>query len=289
MPELPEVETMIRGIRGALMDSTVVAIRACRTRCRPISIQPTLANINRQVRGRTIQAVERYGKRIVLIHDNQARLVVEPRMTGLMVVATPPDQAHLRLEWQLTNPEGQPQSVWFWDQRGLGTVTLYSAESFEERFANGRLGPDALAMTPSRWELACARTRRPIKILLLDQQVVAGIGNLYASEILHRARIHPQAVAAQLRPAELQRLHEATEAILLKAIEYEGSTLSDGTYRNALNHDGSYQNEHTVYDRAGQPCPICGTEIIRIVQAQRSTFYCERCQPLPGRQHPRKR
>src|SRR5690606_2394848 len=117
--------------------------------------------------------------------------------------------------------------------------------------APGRLGVDALEMTVDQWVEALARTSRPIKVALLDQSLVAGIGNLYASEILFRSGIRPQTPANRLSVARIRKMAEAVDAILQMAIKYEGSTLSDGTYRNALNQDGGYQNAHQVYDREG--------------------------------------
>ena len=114
---------------------------------------------------------------------------------------------------------------------------------------------------------------------MLDQKKVAGIGNLYASEILHLSRIDPETRSRDLSPRQVRRMAVAVKEVLLDAIEHEGSTLSDGTYRNALNKAGGYQNAHRVYDREGDLCPTCHrSEIVRIVQAQRSTFFCRRCQ-----------
>ena len=124
--------------------------------------------------------------------------------------------------------------------------------------------------------LELARAGR--KVALLDQAAIAGVGNLYASELLHVAHVHPQRRCDQLTKAQWERIHAAMVDVLEAAIRYEGSTLSDGTYRNALNKAGGYQNEHRVYDKANQPCPICQAEIARIIQAQRSTFFCPRCQ-----------
>ena len=122
-------------------------------------------------------------------------------------------------------------------------------------------------------------SRREIKVALLDQRTVAGIGNLYASEILHVAGVHPQQRCDRLTRSQWQLIHQATQEVLSEAIRYEGSTLSDGTYRNALNKSGSYQNHHRVYARTGEPCNSCNAgRIRRIVQAQRSTFYCPQCQ-----------
>jgi formamidopyrimidine-DNA glycosylase len=116
-------------------------------------------------------------------------------------------------------------------------------------------------------------------VALLDQQALAGIGNLYAAEILHEARLHPQTPCSRLSAQHWRRLAAAITRVLEEAIRYEGSTLSDGTYRNALNLAGSYQNEHRVYDRAGLRCPTCTRgRVRRIVQAQRATFFCPNCQ-----------
>ncbi len=203
-------------------------------------------------------------------------------MTGLMVLSDPPTRSHLRLQWVLEGDARQP-SLWFWDRRGLGTVSLYTAAEFDELCRSGRIGPDALSMRSADWRRLRERTRRPVKVALLDQKLVAGIGNIYASEILHRSGIGPGVSAAALSDSELTRLAAATREILRTAIRLEGSTLGDGTYRNALNQDGGYQNQHRVYGRQGQQCLTCRrAHIVRIVQAQRSTFFCPQCQSRDG-------
>jgi formamidopyrimidine-DNA glycosylase len=278
MPELPEVETMVRGIRPFVEGRSIVALRACPCRCRPILMQPRPAAMSRRAANRRISRVYRRAKRVVLELDGGDAFVIEPRMTGLMLLHDPPDREHLRLEWRLSGKR-EFNSVWFWDRRGLGTVRLLSAEDLQKHLFQSKLGPDALEMTLEAWEQRLARTARPIKVALLDQNLVAGIGNLYASEILHVAGIHPDVRADRIRGERLRRLHEATRTVLETAIRYEGSTLGDGTYRNALNQSGSYQNEHRVYQRAGETCLTCGKgEILRTVQAQRSTFFCPACQ-----------
>lgn len=278
MPELPEVETMVRGIRPHVAGRSIDDVLRPRCLCRPIAIRPGLRTLRARTRGRRIDSVERLAKRVLLRLDSGDVFAIEPRMTGLMLLSDPPDRGHLRLEWRLGG-ESEVRSLWFWDRRGLGTITLYTADEFQSRLQAGRIGPDALSMTVDDWRAACARTARPIKVALLDQKLAAGIGNLYASEILHEARIHPAASSDRLSRPQIVRLQAATQHILSEAIRYEGSTLGDGTYRNALNQNGGYQNEHRVYARAGQSCPRCrrGT-IERCVQAQRSTFYCPHCQ-----------
>jgi formamidopyrimidine-DNA glycosylase len=244
-----------------------------------MTIAPRLMTLSQRVTGQTITAVRRIAKRVVLDVTDGASLVIEPRMTGLMLLSDPPDQTHLRVEWVLDG-ESPYRSLWFWDQRGLGTLRWFAPGALATALLSGKLGPDALTVSIESWIEICGRTARPIKVALLDQKLIAGIGNLYASEILHVAGISPDRPADRLRGDDVARLRAATIDVLETAILYEGSTLGDGTYRNVLNQNGSYQNAHRVYDRAGERCPTCceGT-VIRIVQAQRSTFFCPVCQP----------
>jgi formamidopyrimidine-DNA glycosylase len=184
------------------------------------------------------------------------------------------------LRFRLDLADGPIESIWYWDRRGLGSVRLLSAKQFRERLGEGTLGPDALALSADGLRARLYASRRAIKVALLDQRAVAGVGNLYASEILHLAGIHPAKRCDKLSLAQWQAIHARMIEILNLAIEHEGSTLSDGTYRNALNKAGGYQNHHRVYDRAGEICLTCARkEVVRIVQAQRATFYCPNCQP----------
>ena len=233
MPELPEVETMVRGIRPGIEGRQLEDVVRPLCRCKPIAIQPAFSVLRRRVKGRVIDRVWRRAKRIVLELNSGDSFLIEPRMTGLMLVADPPDVEHLRFEWRLA---GTGTNLWFWDRRGLGTISLCRPEERDAIFS--RLGPDALEITPDQWWARLSVARRDIKVALLDQKLV-----------------------------------------LEEAILHEGSTLSDGTYRNVLNQDGGYQNSHRVYDREGLPCLTCDSGTIeRIVQAQRSTFFCSRCQ-----------
>lgn len=278
MPELPEVETMVRGIRPFLEGRRILAVKECPTHCRPITMVPTIKRLAKASVGQTVTQVRRLGKRVVLDLSNLSSVVVEPRMTGLMLLANPPDVEHLRIEWQLDG-DHEYNSVWFWDRRGLGTIRLYQAGELDQVYGPDSLGPDALTLTVSHWKERLLATTRAVKVALLDQKLVAGIGNLYASEILHVAGIDPRRSSKKLSAKQLERLDQATRAVLERAIEYEGSTLGDGTYRNALSQSGRYQNEHRVYMREDQTCTTCGIgTIVRLVQAQRSTFYCPKCQ-----------
>ncbi len=280
MPELPEVETMRRGI-AAVAGSRIAGLRRPRSRLQSIQIDPPLAAFRRRAVGRRVVAVGRLGKRIVLELDSADRIVLEPRMTGLVLLADPPDAAHLRLVFALTG--GSVAELLFWDRRGLGVARLVSPRQFAQRYGPDRLGPDALEVSAAVLRQRLEASRRAIKVALLDQHALAGVGNLYASEILHRAGIHPALPCRRLRPAQWTRLHAAMQEVLRAAIRHQGSTLRDGTYRIARNQPGNYQFCHLVYQRVGQRCLRCGgADVVRIVQCQRSTFFCPACQAKRG-------
>tara|TARA_E500000305_G_scaffold111584_1_gene125690 strand:+ start:233892 stop:234740 length:849 start_codon:yes stop_codon:yes gene_type:complete len=282
VPELPEVETMVRGIREAVEGRKIKDFRNCPCPCKPISMKPGIKSIRTKALNQTVTSVRRRAKRVILDLENGYSFVIEPRMTGLMLLSDPPDTGHLRLEWTLQKGRSS-RSLWFWDRRGLGTVQLLSQKEQALVLGPQKLGPDALEITANELKQRLAKTSRAIKVALLDQKMVAGIGNLYASEMLHQSRIHPERTADQLSTAEIRSLHKAMQQILKTAIRYEGSTLGDGTYRNALNQSGGYQNQHQVYGQEEKNCPSCkGAQIIRIVQAQRSTFFCPCCQIIPS-------
>jgi len=276
MPELPEVETMRRGILS-VVGTKIQRVSYPRSSYKPIVITPSRRALRERLKGRTIEAVERIGKRVALKTDDDQTLIFEPRMTGLVLLADPPNLIHLRCEFHLSG--GDPSRLLFWDRRGLGSVKLFRRKELEQEYGPNKLGPDALQVTGEMLDQRLRESRREVKVALLDQKVVAGIGNLYASEILHRAQIHPAASCQRLNRIQWKRIADSTLFILREAIKYEGSTLSDGTYRNALNQAGDYQSQHCVYDREGKVCPECDrSEIVRIVQCQRSTFYCPHCQ-----------
>lgn len=276
MPELPEVETMRRGI-AAIQGSRIAGAERLQCRKRPILMQPRPAELAKRLTGARIDEVGRLGKRVVLLLDSGDRLIFEPRMTGLVLVADPPTQEHLRFRLDLAR--GPIPHVWYWDRRGLGSVRLLNERQFAGQLGDGRLGPDALAISYEELRERLKGSRRAIKVALLDQRAVAGVGNLYASEILHLAGVHPAKRCDLLSTEQWQTIHGRMLEVLHLAIRHEGSTLSDGTYRNALNKAGGYQNHHRVYDRAGENCIGCErSQIVRIVQSQRATFFCPGCQ-----------
>ncbi len=264
---------MCRGIH-AIIGKRIRAVGTPPCRFRPIQIRPCIEDINKRLAGSCVVAIVRLGKRVV-IQTREDSLILQPKMTGLVTLDQPPDPEHVRLQVELPGRV----KLRFWDRRGLGTVELIANRELQAQIVTGRLGPDALVIEAEEFIARLRTTRRPIKVALLDQRLIAGIGNLYASEMLFVARINPTKPATSISALRLRRLHQAMREILNLAIIHEGSTLSDGTYRNALNNPGNYQSLHRVYDKAGQLCDACHKETIRrIVQAQRSTFYCPNCQ-----------
>ncbi len=275
MPELPEVETMRRGLLP------VVGCRIERVELppcdrKPITMAPEFTVFAERLRGIEITGIGRLGKRVLVELGDHSTIVIEPRMTGLVLLAEPPTREHLRLRLVLNS--GDHPELLVWDRRGLGTIRLLSRDELNGTLRQ-RLGPDALVITANELRANFGCSRRSIKPALLDQQGVAGIGNLYAAEILFLARVDPRVRCDKLTRDQWSRIQHSIGEVLNDAILHEGSTLSDGTYRNALNEAGGYQNHHRVYDRAGETCQRCATrDIRRIVQTGRSTFFCPGCQ-----------
>ena len=278
MPELPEVETMCRGIacfRGKIIATTQFP----RHTLRPSPIEPRPRTMAAKLHRSRIMDITRLGKRAVLrIQHNETPvdsfLVFEPRMTGLLLRVSPPTHQHVRLA--ITTRE--KQRLIFWDRRGLGTITLIDKSTFEARFGSHALGPDALTITGVALHTKIHSSRRHIKVALLDQKILAGVGNIYASEILHEAKVDPRTRCHRLSQTTCDRIATACSRILHHAIKMEGSSIGDETYRTADNRPGRYQRFHKVYGRSDNKCLRCETKIQRVVQAQRSTFFCPQCQ-----------
>ncbi len=246
---------------------------------RPILLRPRIDVFDRRVRGQRIVDVGRRGKRVMIELEDHT-IVIEPRMTGLVLLADPPGEDHLRLRINLLG--GTSRELLFWDRRGLGTVRLLNRREVADQI-DARLGVDALEITAEQLRTRLGKSRRAVKVALLDQSAVAGIGNLYAAEILFLAGVDPRTRCDRVTRSQWDRIQKATAVVLADAIRHEGSTLSDGTYRVAINGEGGYQNYHRVYDRADSSCPRCGKgKIRRIVQTQRSTFFCPVCQRKSG-------
>ncbi len=276
MPELPEVETMRRGLLKTL-GGTITAIDEPIIPYRPIKIYPSITQFRKRAVGAVIVAVNRIAKRVLVELDSGDSIVLQPKMAGIAMISDPPSQQHTRLVFELAG--AQAERFLYWDRRGLGTVSLWSPAEVEDHLGPDKLGPDASIVDEKTFVDRFCAIDRNVKVALLDQKIVCGIGNLYAVEILHAAKVHPATRCNAIGKKQWKHIHRETIRILCDAIESEGSTLRDGTYRNAINGEGNYQNRHLVYDRADELCLTCHKgKILRIVQSQRSTFYCPKCQ-----------
>jgi len=242
---------------------------------------PPAGVLARRLARRVVGGVARRGKRILIelvATSSRPRewLVIEPRMTGLLLVVDPPSAEHVRLVVRLS--AGRVERFTFWDRRGLGTIRLVDDAGLEAACGAARLGPDGLAITGEMLAERIGRSRRAVKVALLDQRAVAGIGNIYASEILFRVGIDPRRRCRTLSRGSWDRIAAAARRVLGEAIRLEGSSIGDETYRTADARVGRAQSRHRVYGLAGRPCSRCGGAVVRVVQAQRATFFCPGCQ-----------
>ncbi len=272
MPELPEVETVVRDLRPLLVGRSFAAVRAGQRKLR----RPWKRSWAAQLVGATVQAVHRRGKWIVLDLDAGPRLVVHLGMTGQLTMARDGASVkdHTHLVFDLTGG-GQLR---FRDTRRFGSVELFADAAAVQVFLAERLGPEPTELDPTAFRAVLRRTGRTLKAALLDQTVVAGVGNIYADEALHRAGLHPERRGRTLTDTEADRLRESIAAVIAAAIEHRGSTIRDYVGGSGLR--GGYQDEFRVYGRTGEPCPGCAARIEVVRVAGRSSHYCPGCQKI---------
>jgi formamidopyrimidine-DNA glycosylase len=286
MPELPEVESVRRSLEPCLTGRGVTRVE-CRRRdvvvapgdppggfsrhrghARPVPIVPGML-----LEGRTIRGLDRRGKQLALLTDSGPALIVHLGMTGRLEHTTGGDDPpHTHLVWVLDDGS----RLRFADPRRFGLVRIAPAGPAP---LWAELGPDALTIGARTLHGAVCRSRRAIKAILLDQAVLAGVGNIYADEALHASGVHPARPGASLDAAETGRLAREIRGVLGRAVRAGGSTVRD--YRDGAGRPGSYQHRHRVYGRGGLACVSCGGVLEQGTIAQRTTVWCPRCQP-PG-------
>ncbi len=279
MPELPEVETVRRGLQRAVVGRRFVHVEISGARTARRTSPQAVAD---GLRGTRLEAIGRRGKYLIGTLDSADAVMIHLRMTGCLLIAAAdaPRPAHTHLRAVLDgNP---PVELWFVDPRTFGEIVVFDpADVAAEIPELTRLGPDPVADGLSRAELAAIlRGRhRQLKALLLDQGMIAGLGNIYTDEILHRARLHPVRTADSLTGRQVTALHAAIHEVLTRAIDAGGSTLPDTQYVGLDGETGWFQLDHLAYGRAGRRCLSCGrSDIVRSTVAGRSTFVCPRCQ-----------
>ena len=290
MPELPEVEVTRRSLLPFLVGRPVARVKT--TRPSYVFVTPP-DRIRKALQGRTVQGIDRLGKYLLLRLDDGNSFVIHLGMTGQLfsAMATSPRllsataRSSLPPEEQLRfkpDPhthmvfsfDDEGPDVYFRDVRKFGKLFLLAQDEVHPRLE--RLGLDALEVTGEHLFSSSRKRKTPIKALLLDQAVVAGVGNIYADEALFLSGVRPGRRAARITRAESKRLSDAIRQVLQRSIETGGSSISD--YVAPDGQDGAYQDERHVYARKGEPCKRCGAAIVRRVVAQRSAHYCPQCQ-----------
>lgn len=279
MPELPEVEIVKRGLNEIVVGETVEKVEV---RWRNIIESPEPEQFSKQLMGQTIEKVARRGK-FLLFYFTEDVMISHLRMEGKFQLAEP------KKDWTLPRRDNHTHVIFhlksgkkliYHDVRKFGRMSLVAkGEEFNHK-SLAKLGPEPTKedFTLEDMQEFLTRRTKAIKGVLLDQQIVVGVGNIYADEILFKAKVHPATPANRLTDAEEIRLHEAILQVLNNAIESGGTTIR--TYQNAFGDDGTYQDSLNVYGRDGKPCVNCGTEIEKIKLAGRGTHYCPVCQAM---------
>jgi formamidopyrimidine-DNA glycosylase len=270
MPELPEVETTVRGLAARLLARRITRLEQRRPDLRfalPLCLPERLV-------GRRIENFGRRAKYILASLDDGHTLLLHLGMSGRLVLDGPPAGPHEHLTFGFDDGS----TLRFVDPRRFGMLDLTPTASLAAHPRLAGLGLEPLAASFAGPALAAvlAGRRSPLKVALMDQRLVVGVGNIYASESLWRARLSPERVAGSLGAAEAQRLARAVRAVLADAIAAGGSSLRD--YVQADGELGFYQERFAVYGRTGLPCPGCARPIEKLVQGQRATYWCRRCQ-----------
>lgn len=271
MPELPEVESVARGLRSLLIGRRLTGLKAHWAGC----LEPSPRAVRAAIVGKTLESVHRHGKYLLLSFGGEgaapAHLMVHLRMTGQFLI-DPPDKPDHMVRASL-DFDGVP--AYFRDQRKFGRLSL--VEDGIAPACMAHIGPDMLLVGLSEWRDRFAHRKSPLKAALLDQGIASGIGNIYADEALFRAGLHPLRRPCDLDAEEVRRLHRAIKGVLRLAIKHGGTTFM--SFRDFNGRPGNFRRKLRVFQRGGEPCRDCGTTIEKIRVAGRSTHFCPECQP----------
>lgn len=271
MPELPEVETVRRGLEKLILGKKISNIDIHY----PKMIKTDLDEFQKEMFGQVIQSMGRRGK-YLLFYLTDKVLISHLRMEGKYFYY--PDQVPERKHAHVLIHFEDGGTLVYEDVRKFGTMELLAPELLDAYFVSRKLGPEP---TEQDFDLeifrgALKRSKKPIKSHLLDQTLVAGLGNIYVDEVLWRAKVHPSRTSNSLTAQEARKVHDETINVLGQAVEKGGSTIR--TYTNAFGEDGTMQEFHQVYDKAGQACSRCETIIEKIQLGGRGTHFCPKCQ-----------
>ena len=271
MPELPEVETVRRGLEKLILGKNIASLDIRY----PKMIKTDLDQFQKELPGQVVKSMGRRGK-YLLFYLTDKVLISHLRMEGKYFYY--PDQVPERKHAHVFIHFEDGGTLVYEDVRKFGTMELLAPELLDAYFVSNKLGPEP---TEQDFDLeifrgALKKSKKPIKSHLLDQTLVAGLGNIYVDEVLWRAKVHPASPSQSLTRAEATAIHEQTIEVLGQAVEKGGSTIR--TYTNAFGEDGTRQDFHQVYDKTGEACSRCGAIIEKIQLGGRGTHFCPKCQ-----------
>jgi formamidopyrimidine-DNA glycosylase len=272
MPELPEVETIVNDLRPKVEGRRFTSVSIY---CPEMVHQSSVVELKHRLPGQVIKEIARRGKYLIFRLASGETLIIHLRMTGSLLLKQKGElpaepSPYVRAVFGLDNST----ELLFTDRRKLGTISLVK----DENEVLGKLGPEPLDpdFTPQILAKRLSSHKAPIKAVLCDQEVIAGIGNMYADEALFFARIHPLREANSLSHEEIKRLHKAIRQVLTRAIGNGGASISD--YRRPTGEKGTQQHDFYAAHRGGQTCKVCATPIERITVRNRGTYFCPKCQ-----------
>ncbi|MBT3363713.1 MAG: bifunctional DNA-formamidopyrimidine glycosylase/DNA-(apurinic or apyrimidinic site) lyase [Chloroflexi bacterium] len=270
MPELPEVETIKRALEPDLLEHSFTEVGLLWAK----SVKkPSEEEFCRLIIGSSVKAIDRRGKYLIFRLSNGLKLIIHLRMTGTLLLRKPdaePDK-YARVIFYLDDGN----QLRFCDVRKLGTIYLVE----DETSIIHDMGPEPMEpeFSPQILKRQIIKRTAPIKAVLCDQKAIAGIGNMYADEILHLTKIHPLKKTCELNNLQIKQIYKAIQSVLAEAIRNQGATVSN--YATPSGQAGTAQDNFKVAHRFKKPCPTCGTEIARIRVGGRGTYFCPTCQP----------
>jgi formamidopyrimidine-DNA glycosylase len=270
MPELPEVETIRRDLEKLIIGYRVLGVETDS----PKQVQPSLATVRRAIVGASIKKVQRRAKILQIFFSNEKIIIIHLKLTGRLLVRRRGDRKD---DWQhIVLSLSGDKELRFADSRKFGWFRLIKGKKELQKILE-EFGPEPFDdLTLPIFQKILASTSRPVKIVLMDQQKISGIGNIYSNEALFLAKINPRQPANKVTKQEGKKLYQALEEVLKAGIKYRGA--SDQYYLDALGHKGSFQEHFLVYKRQGKKCLACSGVVKRINLGGRGTFYCPQCQ-----------
>jgi formamidopyrimidine-DNA glycosylase len=269
MPELPEVETIARDLRSALLNQRVLEARFLNTLIREQGSFRSADILN----NKTLHSISRRGKNLIFHFSDDLAMICHLKMTGRLLLRNLESRQDKHLHFYI---QFEKSLLNFYDVRKFGRICILKEKDIANHPRLHKLGPEPRAISIDEFMKVIKKRNKAIKLVLLDQEVIAGIGNIYADESLYEAGIKPSIKSSKVPTAKLKKLHKAINDVLELAISKRGSSIDD--YLDGFGQAGEFQKIIKVYGRTGEACKKCKTPIKRIVLGGRSTHYCPKCQ-----------